>query len=244
MSGSLPDLSIVTSDRICYYAHTRFLLHSSSNGFSGLLTSTPPPRTIDVPEAGAALQVALHAIYRMPCTHLGASLESTEGAVDALFKYGVDAGALATPHSPLFQLVLAHAPATPIEAYAFAGHFGMDPLAVAVSAHLLSFDTSRITDALARQMGPLYFKRLLDFHQARLASLKDIVLSTPKSHEPRTACRGGKEGPLAKAWAFAAAGIVWEAAPGESFCILWILASMLNASAHQRNIDVSIAFGI
>ena len=216
MSSTLPDLSIISGDRICFYAHTRFLLHSSSNNFGGLLAGTPRPGTIDVPEAGAAIHIALHAIYRMTCTHLATTLESAEGAIDALLKYGVDAHALAAPHSPLFLLVLAHAPRAPIEAYALAGHFGFDALAVAVSAHLLAFDTSQISDALSLQMGPIYFRRLLDWHQARLAALKEIVLSPPSVHPPTLECGEEKGRALTKAWAFAAAGIVWEAAPGES----------------------------
>ena len=215
VSGILPDLTIVTGDRVCFYAHSRFLLHSSTNAFGGLLGSSSTQASIDVPEAGAALHVALHAIYRMSCIHLSPSLENIEGAINALFKYGVDARALATPHSPHFQLVLTHAPHAPIEAYALAGQFRMETLAVAVSAHLLAYDTSRISDALAAQMGPLYLKRLLDFHQARLAALKDIVLSPPKGHPPTARCGdSGRRSALAQAWAYAAAGIVWEAAPG------------------------------
>ena len=103
-----------------------------------------------------------------------------------------------------------------LEAYALAGHFGLDALAVAVSAHLLAFDTSQISDALSLQMGPIYFRRLLDWHQARLAALKEIVLSPPSVHPPTLECGEEKGRALTKAWAFAAAGIVWEAAPGES----------------------------
>ena len=60
------------------------------------------------------------------------------------------------------------------------------------------------------------FRRLLDWHQARLAALKEIVLSPPSVHPPTLECGEEKGRALTKAWAFAAAGIVWEAAPGES----------------------------
>ncbi|KAH9917930.1 uncharacterized protein BXZ73DRAFT_53189 [Epithele typhae] len=216
VSGTLPDITIVSGDRICYYAHSRFLLHSSTNAFGGLLRGTPPPSSLEVAEPGAALQIALHAIYRMPCAHLAPSLESTEGAIDALLAWGVDARALATPHSPLFSLVLAAAPRAPIEAYALAAHFRMDALAVAVSAHLLGFDTTALSDALALQMGPGYLRRLVEWHQMRLARLKEICLKPPAAHAPTPGCGRDDKGALMKAWAYASAGIVWEARPGTS----------------------------
>ncbi|KAI0768792.1 hypothetical protein BD413DRAFT_493744 [Trametes elegans] len=214
LNGTPPDTSLVSSDAIYFHVHRQQLLACSTNAFGGRLTQHTP--ALSLPESSAALNVVLHTIYGMSCVHTGPPLEDTEAAVGALVKYGLPVAHLAAPGMPLYQLMLSYAPYRPIEAYALAGHFRLDALAAAVSSHLLAFDVSTLSDALAVKMGPVYFRRLYDLHRARLAALRTIVLRPPARHALTPGCNEEVQQEVSRAWAFASAEIVWNARPNIS----------------------------
>ena len=225
VDGLLPDSIIVSSNHVYFYIHRYRILDVSSNGFLGHFTNEdlfpiPSLLTIHLPEDGDVVNVILHIMYGLPCTHFHPSLETVEQSLTALIKYGVLIDAHATLNQPLYQLILSHAPHRPIETYALAAQHDLEDLAVAASGHLLSYDTSRLTDTLAAQIGPVYLKRLFLLHQSRLAALRNIVLQPPAAHPATPGCADGEQGQLVRAWALAAAGMVWDATPSEALSVL------------------------
>ncbi|KAI0329196.1 hypothetical protein GY45DRAFT_1346679 [Cubamyces sp. BRFM 1775] len=217
----LPDVIIVASNNVYFYAHRHRIANASSNNLGGLLLDWGAYRRGFLPslylsESGDVVNVVLHTMYGFSCTHFHPTLETVEAALDALTKYGVCVQTYAAPYQPLHQLILSLAPYRPIETYAIAGQYQLEDLAVTISGHLLSFDLSTITDALATKMGPVYLKRLFLLHQARLDALKSIILKPPESHPTTPGCNPAQHGLLTRAWALATAQFVWDATPSIS----------------------------
>lgn len=217
----LPDLIIVASNNVHFYAHRHRIAHASSNNFGGLLDWGTYRRgflpSLHLPESGDVVNVVLHTMYGFSCTHFHPTLETVEAALDALIKYGVCIQTHAAPYQPLHQLILSLAPYRPIETYALVGKHQLEDLAVTISGHLLSFDLSTITDALATKMGPVYLKRLFLLHQSRLDALKSIILKPPENHPTTPGCNPAEHGLLTRAWALATAQFVWDATPSKAF---------------------------
>ncbi|KAI0633320.1 hypothetical protein C8Q77DRAFT_1157545 [Trametes polyzona] len=219
----LPDVILISSNNVYFYAHRHRIINVSSNLFGGLLLFDPGTSphgflpTLNLPESGDVINVVLHTVYGLSCTHFHPTLETVEAALDALIKYGVSLQIHAAPrYRPLHQLLLSRAPYRPIDTYALAGKYELDELAVTVSGHLLSFDLSRITDDLATKMGPVYLKRLFLLHQTRLHALKQILLNPPAGHPPKPGCSLADQSQLTRAWALATAQLVWDATPSLS----------------------------
>ncbi|EJF60404.1 hypothetical protein BD309DRAFT_974193 [Dichomitus squalens] len=217
-AGTLPDLVLITADKVAFYTHRRRLSHASSNSFGGLLFDTSD--AIHVPESGTCIDLALRIMYGFPCAQLVPALEDIVDAVAALTKYGISVQKLAAPFLSLYQLILAYAPHRSIEVYALAGHYGLEELAVAVSSHLLAYDTSMLSDELSIEMGPIYIRRLFELHAHRRNALRNIVLRLPTMHPRTNECTEDTQWQLTQAWAYAAAEIVWEALPSMSPCAL------------------------
>ena len=245
IDGLLPNSIIVSSNHVYFYIHRHRILDVSSNAFFGHfayedLFPTPSLPTVHLPEDGDVINVLLHTIYGFPCTHFHPSLETVEQSLTALIKYGVLIEAHTTPHQPLYQLILSHAPHHPIDTYALAAHHDLEDLAVAASGHLLSYDTSRLTDALASRIGPVYLKRLFLLHHSRLAALRNIVLQPPATHPATPGCADGEQGDLVRAWALAAARLVWDATPSKpsprssSWFFFWRLKRLAYSNVVRR----------
>ncbi|RPD54079.1 hypothetical protein L227DRAFT_535215 [Lentinus tigrinus ALCF2SS1-6] len=217
-NDALPDVCLITADNLPFYTHRQVLQFASTNTFGGLLANHD--ESINVSESYTVLPIVLHIIYGLSCLHLSPSLDTVDLAVDALVKYGVPVSKFAAPNSPLYQLIISHAPYRPIDTYALAAHHGLEPLAVDVSAHLLSYDTSNLTDELSLKMGPVYIKRLFSLHLTRRAALKDIVMKPPALHHPNLACGTGEQRQLTQAWALAAAEMAWDVRPSTSTYML------------------------
>lgn len=169
---------------------------------------------VNVPETSAVLNVILHTIYDMSCAHYSPSYEVLATAVERLPFYGISPMSRILPTSPLYTLLLSHAPLHPLELYALAASFELDALAVAVSSHLLGIHLSSITDELARRMGPIYLKRLFFLHFGRSEALKRILLPPPHPHPPTPMCDFVEQKKLTRAWALASAYFAWDARPG------------------------------
>ncbi|KAH9851375.1 hypothetical protein C2E23DRAFT_758486 [Lenzites betulinus] len=210
VDGVLPDTTIISSDNVTFYVHYQRLRASSTNAFGGHLTQ--PTASFPMPETSAVLNIALHILYNMACLQFQAPLETTETALAALNTYGIPSTFLQASQ-PLYRLILSYAPYRPIEAYALAGHHGLETAAITVSVHLLAYDLSQLSDELTIKMGSVYFSRLYKLQRARLVALRDIVLRPPTAHAPTLTCNMETQGELSRAWAFASAEIVWNALP-------------------------------
>ncbi|KAI0824052.1 hypothetical protein BC628DRAFT_1420480 [Trametes gibbosa] len=213
VDGLPPDVVLISTDNVTFHVHTQRLRASSTNAFGRRLTQ--PITSLSLPETSAVLNVALHILYNMSCLQFQPSLEDIEAAISALLSYGVPQTLLQTSQ-PLYRLILSNAPYRPIEAYVLAGHHGLETTAIAVSAHLLAYDLSKLSDELTIKMGSVYFSRLYKLQHARLAALRNIVLRPPIAHPPTLTCNEETQGQLSRAWAFASAEMVWNALPSTS----------------------------
>ena len=208
-----PDMTVMSFDMVVFYVHRRKLSSLSSNAFAGLLVSLEAP--LFLAERAAVLDIVFHILYGMLYTHHKPSLAEIDAALEALIKYGVNPASYAIPLRPLYDLLLFHAQYRPIDAYALAGKYGLQDAAVAISAHLLAYDLSNISDELSVTIGPVYLLRLINLHHDRSEALKSIVLRPPASHQPTLMCGEASQAELARAWAYAAAGLAWEKLPSE-----------------------------
>ncbi|EPQ58982.1 hypothetical protein GLOTRDRAFT_113825 [Gloeophyllum trabeum ATCC 11539] len=236
-----PDLVLLSSDTVFFYVHTHRLLTASENGFHSLLPVTPQQPSNDVgpvltvPEPSAVLNVLLHTIYHMSCAHYAPPFSVLEAAVAAMQTYGVPLRAHIAPTLPLYQHLLLHAPLLPIALYALAAQHDLYELAVATSAHLLSFALPSLTDDLARRIGPVYLKRLFFLHLGRVDALKRLLLPPPQPHGPTAWCDAVEQKKLTRAWALAAAYLAWDARPDVSTATI---ESALNPLGEQLTCDL------
>ena len=247
VDGLLPDLEIISPDGVHFYVHKRRLLASSSNIFGGQLAQ--PRHPLYLPESSAILSIIFHAIYGMSILPNPPPLQATEAALDALIKYGLSIAQLAAPARPLYELVRSYAPYYPIEAYALATHYRLEDLAVTISAHLLAYDVTRLSDELTVKMGPVYFARLVNLQRSRITALRNIVLRPPVMHPATPTCNADNQRELSRAWAFANAEIVWNVLPSEH----WIthdyrsptaFATPQSLTTGHRHLDVCAGIGI
>lgn len=121
--------------------------------------------------------------------------------------------------SPLYTLLMTHhAPIRPLAVYAIAAQHGMEALAQAASAHLLSLDPEDIDDASTVRMGSTYFMRLLMLTTNRVKALKRIVRETdPGSHtlEEGSGCTEEKQEEMKTYWLRTVTALTWDVKPGE-----------------------------
>ena len=218
--GDWPDLALVSSDQHVICVHRHRISCTSHNAFAGLLADSKAS-AVFLPEPSSVLEVIVAVLYDVPAVSCVPSLETTEAALAALTKYGIPPHLHAFPGKLLYQLLLLHAPYRPIEAYALAGRYRLECAAVAISGHLLAYDTSQLSDDLAVKMSTVYFRRLFDLHHDRLSALKSIVFRPPAEHEPTPQCgeQSGSRARLKEGWAFAVAQLAWDKMPSESFSL-------------------------
>ncbi|KAH7924514.1 hypothetical protein BV22DRAFT_501686 [Leucogyrophana mollusca] len=211
-----PDLILVSSDSVFFHVHRSTLQAASEHAFHISYSSLPPSpngsaeSVITISESSTTLNIILHTIYGLSCAHYLPSYEAVSTAVAALAANEIPVKRFMTPSSPLSDLVLAHAPLHPIDAYVLAAKYDLHDLAVPVSSHLLSFDLSSITDEMAKQIGSHYLKRLFLLHYERVEGLKRIIMPPPNSHPPTPTCTSTDQGKLATAWTLATASLVWS----------------------------------
>jgi hypothetical protein len=162
------------------------------------------------------LQLLLHAIYGLSCAHYAPDFDMLALTLKAFPKYGLQPTPLVDLGTPLFECLLALAPARPLDVYTLAAGAALDELAVRASAHLLSLSLANVSDAHATAMGALYLKRLFFLHLGRADALKRLLLVPPADHLPTAACGRNERAQLQRAWALASAYLAWESRPGTS----------------------------
>ncbi|KAJ7047427.1 hypothetical protein C8F04DRAFT_1058802 [Mycena alexandri] len=215
-----PDIVLLSKDSVYFYVHSDLLLEASENRFRAMLpispTSDDEPPVLNVPEASPVLNVILHAIYDMSCSHYSPSFETLISAVDSMPIYGINPKSTILPSTPLFTLLLSHAPLFPLELYALAAHYDIYDLAVPTSSHLLAYPLSRLTDQISERMGPVYLKKLFFLHFGRAEALKRVLLPPPHPHPPTPTCDFHSQKGLSRAWALASAYLAWDIRPDMS----------------------------
>ncbi|PPQ92125.1 hypothetical protein CVT25_007956 [Psilocybe cyanescens] len=219
--NSVSDTTFRSSEGVLFYTNARDILRTSAHAFEAFLgaplsdTRFRGGAVIDIPESSAVLDVIVHTLYRLSCaTHIP-PFEDLETAVCRMRVYGMAPTAHIAPSTPLFDLLLAHAPLHPLRVYILGAHFGLHALAVRASAHLLAYDLAELTDELSRRMGPVYLNRLMGLHFNTVNSLKSIILQPPGAHAKTKTCDVDEQKKMSRAWALAASYLAWDANPGQ-----------------------------
>ncbi|KAF8450451.1 hypothetical protein L210DRAFT_2389809 [Boletus edulis BED1] len=221
-----PDLVLLSSDSVFFYVHNHVLLAASENNFNSLL---PPPakaksgpmgHVVLVSESSTVLNVVLHAVYDMSCSHYSPSFETIAAALKAMTTYGISLRTRVAPTTPLHTLLLSLAPIYPLELYALAASYDLHDIAIPTSAYLLSFSLASLTDEMAERIGPKYLKRLFFLHFGRADALKRLLLPPPHPHPPTPTCDYAEQKKLTRAWALASAYLAWDARPDLSTGIM------------------------
>ncbi|RDX48107.1 hypothetical protein OH76DRAFT_1405372 [Lentinus brumalis] len=219
-----PDTILRSSDNVFFYVHRAVIREKSANDWYGRLPLLPANtysigdggmgKVISLPESAAALNIVLHAVYGYSCAHYSPSLEDIIAGVDAMARYGVPPKDHILPCTPLHDLILNHAPLSPLAAYTLAAFHDIDSLAVPISTHLVSYPLGpgSLTDATIHRMGPVYLKRLLCLQLDRLDKLRSLLESPPLPHPPTESCYSAVERTkLTRAWTMAASHVAWDA---------------------------------
>ncbi|KAH0839997.1 hypothetical protein J3R83DRAFT_957 [Lanmaoa asiatica] len=216
-----PDLVLLSSDSVFFYVHTHVLLAASDNSFQSLLPPSPKAKSgpmgpvVLVSESSTVLNIVLHTVYDMSCSHYSPSFESLATALNSMTTYGISLRTHVAPTTSLHALLLSLAPIYPLELYALAASYDLYDLAVPTSAYLLSFSLASLTDEMAERIGPKYLKRLFFLHFGRADALKRLLVPPPHPHPPTPTCDYSEQKKLTRAWALASAYLAWDARPGK-----------------------------
>lgn len=171
---------------------------------------------IAVRESSEVLNVVLHTIYGISCAQYRPSFDTIATAIASLKTYGIPLREHLTPSTPLFELLMSHAPLVPLQLYTLAASHDLYDLAALTSSYLHSFSLASLTDEMAEDMGPVYLKRLFFLHYGRADALKRILLAPPHPHAPTPQCDFTDQKKLTRAWALASAYLAWDARAGAS----------------------------
>lgn len=216
------DTIIYSSDSVYFYIAYKTVLDAAPNAFRLCLSaplSDPLYRsnliTLDAP--ASELNIILHTLYKSSPAPNTPSFEAIVRAIDRMPLYGLSPQLLITPETPLYDLLLSHAPLYPLNSYALAAHYDIATLACTVSSHLLSYDLTTVSDEMAERIGSVYLKKLMLLHSTRFKALKDILLQAPMPHPETSDCSLVDQRKMTRAWALVSAYLVWDAKPGGFF---------------------------
>ena len=213
------DTIFSTADAVLFYVHSRIIMDATAHPFRSLLgapLSDPHFRNHVISLSGSsnALSIILHMLYGTSSAQYSPTFETLVIAVDQMPTYDIQPCAHIIPPTPLYNLLLSHAPFSPMELYSLAAHHSLDDLAVNASSHLLSYSICTLSDELAERIGAVYLKRLLLLHLERFTTLKKILLRPPNLHPPAKGCDFHDQKRLTRAWALAIAYLACDAKPG------------------------------
>uniref|UniRef100_A0A8H8CR96 BTB domain-containing protein n=1 Tax=Psilocybe cubensis TaxID=181762 RepID=A0A8H8CR96_PSICU len=216
--NAVSDIILRSSDAVLFYVNSQTILKTSKNAFDKFLGFSLDDKRfrdtiIDIPESAVVLNIIVHTLYGLSCAKHNPSYEDIETAINRMPAYGLIPKLYIVSSSPLFDLLLSHAPIYPIQIYSLAGHFGIHELAVKCSSHLLSYNLSNLTDETCKRMGPKYLKRLMCLHMNIIDSLKTIILQPPYPHGATRQCDLDEQKKLSRAWALAASYLAWDSRP-------------------------------
>ncbi|KAI0086201.1 hypothetical protein BDY19DRAFT_996104 [Irpex rosettiformis] len=180
-----PNTLILTPDRVLFVVHYHWLSAHSMNLFSGLLTdiSNPTPDNlfvISVSERADVLNILLHAVYGLSCHNYAPTFQCLEETIEIFVKYGLTPIHHYVPDgSPIFNALLCHAPAKPIEVFALAASYRLEDLAVSSSSYTLNLNIYHISCETAHKIGSQYLQRLYSLHEVRMVTLKELLNIQP-----------------------------------------------------------------
>jgi hypothetical protein len=219
------DIILSSSDGVLFFVHSGTILGTCESAFRQFLGSpldSPKFRDTFIPMAStsAELNIILHMVYGMSPASYFPAFDILAGAVDSMPGYSITPREHILPGTPLYILLLSHAPLRPLDVYALAAHHNIHPLAVMTSSHLLSYSLQTITDSQADRMGAVYLKKLMILHVDRFNTLKSVLLELPHPHPPTRDCDFSAQKKLTRSWCLVSAHLAWDARPGNSLLSL------------------------
>ncbi|KAF9054732.1 hypothetical protein BJ165DRAFT_1440615 [Panaeolus papilionaceus] len=219
-----PDIIFATSDHVQFYGHTSIISSKSPNAFQEILggrslsqfsgfSPVTPNNIIHIDIPSNEFNVIMHMLYNTsPAVH-SPSLATLIGAIDRAILLDVNPKAYIVPNTPIFSLLEAYIPLHPLDIFIMAAHHSIPDLARQCSSHLLAIPITQLTDAQVERMGALYLKRLVSLHLSRILELKTILQKVPEFHPATDACTFPDQRAVSRAWALAAASIIYDASP-------------------------------
>ncbi|KAF9519324.1 hypothetical protein BS47DRAFT_24250 [Hydnum rufescens UP504] len=205
------DTILCSSDGVFFHVH-RQQLAASVNSFASLLID-PTVHTIILQESSPVVNCFLSLVYGFSCRPYSPSFGVISEAFDAVLKYGFSLPVLVPPESELFQDLLHAADSHPLRVYTLAAHHSYEALAVAASAKTLSMNINEVTESIASEMGSPYLLRLTHLHSDRKETFKELMHVAPDSHPQSPGCTPERQSSAMRAYALAAAYLVWQATP-------------------------------
>lgn len=218
-----PDLALRSSDDAIFWTHRIRLDAVSQNAFDGLLDTYSKDLTgldpvVPLPISSSLLSVVLYTIYDLPfpITLNDLQLSTLLDALSVLKTYGIPLDHFIVPARSLYEAILAETPSNPMEVYITAAENRLEALAVASSAHLLSFDLTTVTDDMAVRMGARYFRRLIALQVGRVDRLKVLLTRLPRAQpDHEESCSFAAHNCLEAGWVLTVASLVPELRAGE-----------------------------
>lgn len=219
--NGIPDLVLVSADRVHFHVHYWKLSEESYNSFGALLLPRNIPTYnatyyLELFEPAAVLRIVLCAIYGRFSRDDAPLLPDMFGALEALEKYGFYPHAYTLPQSPLRSYLLRHTvdQDNAIQVYALAANWNLEDIAVITSSYLLGYPFTRINDELADYMGSLYMLRLAQLQEDRICKLRELIFTEPSLHGPQALCGFESQRRVTIGWARAVANLGWRISPG------------------------------
>ncbi|KAJ2918904.1 hypothetical protein MD484_g1525, partial [Candolleomyces efflorescens] len=213
------DLVLSSSDGVLFYVHASTIEKASPTALPSFLsfsTSGIKEDIIPIPEPATVLNIILHTIYQSTCAQNLPTSDDLIEAIDRLPRFGIEPSTLVRPDTPIYQLILSHAPLRAIDVYAMAAHHDLRELAEASSSHLLAYSLETLSDEMAAKMGPFYLKRLFLLHMTRTEEAKRILLQPPSFHPVTKECSFEDQRKVTRAWALGTTYLAWDVRPGLS----------------------------
>ena len=99
-----------------------------------------------VPESSVVINVVLHTLYDISCAQYTPDFDTLSKATASMQKYGVRSKDRIAPSTPLFTLLISHAPVVPLPLYTLAAKHD---LAAFASSYSLLIALSSLTDEMA-----------------------------------------------------------------------------------------------
>lgn len=219
-----PDLVIVTVDQVHFFVHEYRLSALSRNRFYGLLpASTDSDHTgtsrqlenlpvIEIIESNTVSNVLFRVLYDLSFDGYVPPLSKIRDAIAALVKYGIIPSQVITKNSSLAYDLHRLSAHSPLEVYMLAAKFYLNDIATSTSQYLLSVDILNVPDEFLYEMGPVYFKRLVELRTYRINALRSLLPSPPLPHAPCTSgCDYIQREEVVRLWTLVSAFISWNA---------------------------------
>lgn len=210
------DLIFASSDNVYFYAHTSFIADASPTALESLLLYEIPAgmkqSVVSLSLSSPVLNIILHAFYNTSCAENVPSCDELIEAVDKLADLGLTLSSSILPDTPLYTILISHAPRRPLDIFALAAHHDLFELAQYTSSHLLTLSLSYISDEMSIRIGARYLKRMFVLQMSRSAALKELVMSVPSQYHTLTqACCAIEQQKQAftRAWAMGASTLAW-----------------------------------